>query len=128
LKNAGLASGAAPVQEKEYYSETYTGGTPCDVRELRRQSEIRFRCSEGDVSLIVDLKEPSTCQYLIDIETPLLCKHPKYRKKIDVAFPIRCVEFVPADDAVVATHPQLRRVVTPNKEKNLVIAQSGMLP
>jgi hypothetical protein len=50
------------------------------------------------VTLISDLKEPSTCNYVVDVETPLLCKHPKYRKKTKQVHPIRCLQIVEVDE------------------------------
>lgn len=110
------------VEEAEYFSSKYDSGTACDVRNLKRNSLIRYRCGESDVTLITDLKEPSTCSYVIDVETPLLCKHPKYRKRTKQVHAIRCLQIVEVDDFVAAgSYPTgIRPIPSPLRDTEFV--------
>jgi len=77
----GLTSGAPGP---EYYSEEYEAGSVCDLTGKERTCEIRFYCDpNADVSVFSSFKEPSSCNYVIRIDTPLLCKHPKYVSKLE---------------------------------------------
>jgi len=73
---------------REFYSETYTDGTPCDLTGVPRRAEVRYFCTESGSSSIVDVKEPSSCQYLVTVGTPLLCKHsafvPRHPKTVNI--------------------------------------------
>jgi len=64
-----------------FYSESYAFGTPCEIEDrAQRQVEIRWFCSNGaSSSSIRGIKEPASCQYILEVDTPLLCQHPSYR-------------------------------------------------
>jgi len=79
-----------PTTEKiEYYSEFYSHGTVCDLTNLPRTTEVRFYCS-NDKTHVSDLKEPSSCNYVVSVRTPLLCQHPAYRPKEQFILEINC--------------------------------------
>ena len=46
-------------------SHVFTGGTPCDLADLNRETEVIFKCSDQSdgVVAIVDVSEPATCRY-----------------------------------------------------------------
>jgi len=59
-------------------------GSSCDLTGKLRTCEVRFYCEpNADVTVITSIKEPSSCNYIIRVDTPLLCKHPKYISKLD---------------------------------------------
>lgn len=112
-------------EEAEFYTSRYDSGTACDVRQLHRQTLVRYRCGESDVTLISDLKEPSTCSYVIDVETPLLCKHPKYRKKTKTTHAIRCLQVVEVDASISPTSysHSIRHIPSPLRDTEFVFKE-----
>jgi len=79
----GYDEGDSKTQENPlYYSIFYENGTPCELTGQPRSSEIRIRCAPNDVtSTIRDIVEPSSCKYILWINTPYVCKHPLYKPK-----------------------------------------------
>ena len=74
-----------------YYSEKYTHGTTCDVHHGSRNIEIRWHCSpSASASFIRSIKEPASCQYLMDIDSPLLCQHPLYSTETQLFHQMNC--------------------------------------
>uniref|UniRef100_A0A6B2L9W3 MRH domain-containing protein n=1 Tax=Arcella intermedia TaxID=1963864 RepID=A0A6B2L9W3_9EUKA len=78
--NLGLKTDASKgVAGEDFYYEKFSKGTVCDLTAQPRTCEIRYYCSpEAEVSSLSSIKEPSSCNYIIRIDTPLLCKHPEY--------------------------------------------------
>ena len=56
-------------------SHVFTGGTPCDLADLNRETEVIFKCSDQSdgVVAIVDVSEPATCRYALTLATPAAC-------------------------------------------------------
>jgi len=81
---------ATDAHGNRYYSERYLDGTVCDLTSEPRKTEIRFTCDATKAEHIAVLKETSTCQYLLVVQTPRLCTHPLYRPREGVALPIQC--------------------------------------
>ena len=62
-------------------SHAFTGGTPCDLADLARETEVRFTCAPGEgVNAIASIKEPSTCRYAFTFATPLVCGRGGFRE------------------------------------------------
>lgn len=65
-----------PVATRTSVSHYYGGGSICDKTGLPRETEVKLKCSEssskGSVSLY--LLEPHTCQYILGVESPLVCQ------------------------------------------------------
>jgi len=78
------------TQHPEYYSEIYSEGSTCDITGSKRTTEMRFYCSSEANTIITDIKEPFSCQYIVSISTPYLCKHPDYRPKREKTQVIYC--------------------------------------
>lgn len=56
-----------------------------------REVEIRYYCANDKITTsIIDIKEPVTCNYIMSISTPLLCKYPKYKPKKQKVQEIYC--------------------------------------
>jgi len=75
------------------FSETYPGGTTCDLSNQKRSTKIIYLCDTTKESHILSVTEPSSCLYEIIISTPLICKHPKYKQEIaEDKNPIICLQ------------------------------------
>jgi protein OS-9 len=61
---------------QRYHAHVYTNGTICDLTDQRRETEVRFVCSETGRALINSIKEAPTCKYTVVFHAPMLCKHP----------------------------------------------------
>jgi hypothetical protein len=76
---------------KDYFSEMYTHGTPCDITGQLRSSEVRYYCStDKSTTLISDIKEPASCVYTISVMTPLVCEHPHFAPKKEKVLEVYC--------------------------------------
>ncbi|KIW03950.1 uncharacterized protein PV09_04787 [Verruconis gallopava] len=64
--------------ETRYLVQKLGGGTTCDLTGKERRVEVQFRCQPNQADKIALIKETTTCQYLMIIDTPRLCN--------DVAF------------------------------------------
>uniref|UniRef100_A0A061RW13 Protein OS-9 n=1 Tax=Tetraselmis sp. GSL018 TaxID=582737 RepID=A0A061RW13_9CHLO len=84
--------------EPPYFAQKYTGGTPCDITNTPRETEVRFICSSDHTNVLTSIKEPSTCSYTMTFSTPLLCKHPSFKKKEASSTPIYCNPLIPDED------------------------------
>lgn len=54
----------------------YHGGSICDKTGKRRQTEVKLKCLENSSSpaaVSLYLLEPQTCQYILGVESPLIC-------------------------------------------------------
>lgn len=54
----------------------YQGGSLCEITGERRQTEVQLKCPENASSLTkvsIYLMEPRTCQYILNVETALIC-------------------------------------------------------
>ena len=51
----------------------YEGGTYCPLIGAQRKTEVQFQCSPSTNERLGFVKEVSTCQYLIVVQTPRLC-------------------------------------------------------
>ncbi|KAE8726736.1 hypothetical protein F3Y22_tig00006396pilonHSYRG00002 [Hibiscus syriacus] len=77
-KNDDLPHVTVPADHKVYHAHQYTNGTLCDLTNQPRETEVRFVCSEPR-AMISSITELSTCKYTLTIQSPMLCKHPKFR-------------------------------------------------
>lgn len=66
-----------PLDSRKYLSHFYSDGTICDKTGNPRQTEVKLKCVENlaarpsTVSLF--LLEPKTCEYVLGVESPLIC-------------------------------------------------------
>lgn len=89
---AGLEARKINVeQHPKYFSESFVEGTRCDLTGQPRKSEVRYQCNaERLTPQIVDISEPSACEYRIVIETATLCEHPLFRPSALSSSVIEC--------------------------------------
>ncbi|NP_001116355.1 endoplasmic reticulum lectin 1 precursor [Xenopus laevis] len=69
-------STADGVQTVKTVSHFYGGGDLCEVNEQPRQVVVKLKCkqSESPHAVTVYMLEPQTCQYILGVESPVICK------------------------------------------------------
>lgn len=58
-------------------SHFYQGGSLCQLTGQKRQTEVKLKCMESATSataVSLYLMEPQTCQYVLGVESPLICE------------------------------------------------------
>mmetsp|Transcript_33932 Transcript_33932/g.56093 ORF Transcript_33932/g.56093 Transcript_33932/m.56093 type:complete len:441 (+) Transcript_33932:115-1437(+) len=80
-----------PKTRRKYWQQVYGNGTHCDLTGKPRESEVRLQCA-NEPSHLASIEEVSTCQYVVQFRTSLLCKHPSFEedKKEDDIESIKC--------------------------------------
>ncbi|KAG1714384.1 Protein OS-9 [Nymphon striatum] len=66
----------SPNRKLRYHSQIYSNGTKCELNGELRQTEVRFICNEQNTHYFAKIDEPSSCQYVAEIHTDMICKHP----------------------------------------------------
>lgn len=67
-----------PIDQRKQLSHFYSDGSVCDKTGKLRQTEVKLKCvtnplgSQSSVSLF--LLEPKTCEYILGVESPFICK------------------------------------------------------
>ena len=62
-----------------YVSHLYTNGRVCDENGQPRRAEVRLSCNPHiKTARIAAIQEPSICEYIVSVETSLLCPHPRH--------------------------------------------------
>lgn len=65
-----------PLEQRKQLSHFYQGGTICDKTGKKRETEVVLKCMENAQSpskVSLYLLEPQTCQYILGVESPLIC-------------------------------------------------------
>lgn len=66
-----------PLDSRKYLSHFYSDGTICDKTGNPRQTEVKLKCLENypssPSSVSLFLVEPKTCEYVLGVESPLIC-------------------------------------------------------
>lgn len=87
------APGSTGSNER-FHAHIFSGGTPCDLTDLERQTEVRFVCAPtGGINAITAIKEPATCKYTFTFATPLLCHHRSFKVQEKPVSHIKCKAF-----------------------------------
>ncbi|KAL3902759.1 MAG: hypothetical protein SGPRY_011937, partial [Prymnesium sp.] len=75
-----------------YWKQSYGNGTHCDLTGRPRESEVRLLCASNEPSLLASVEEVTTCRYLVQFSSNLLCDHPSFAmgKKTDNVASIQC--------------------------------------
>ena len=92
-------SATPPGGAPPYHAHVFTEGTPCDLTDLKRQTEVRLTCAPNGVNVIVGIEEPSTCRYVFTFQTPELCKRSEFRAPTKETSHIRCKAVADGVDA-----------------------------
>jgi len=63
------------VESRKQVSIFYSGGEICDLTQKPRQIEVKMKCKPADSPSTVSLYllEPRTCEYVLGVESPLVC-------------------------------------------------------
>ncbi|KAJ6646892.1 Endoplasmic reticulum lectin 1 [Pseudolycoriella hygida] len=65
-----------PKAKRTHLSHFYQGGDLCEKTGEKRQTEVKLKCMDGSNSptaVSLYLMEPQTCQYVLGVESPLIC-------------------------------------------------------
>ncbi|XP_052269325.1 endoplasmic reticulum lectin 1-like isoform X1 [Dreissena polymorpha] len=65
-----------PLEERKFVSMLYTNGDVCDLTNKPRFVEVKLKCLKDAVqphAVSIYLVEPSPCEYILGVESPLLC-------------------------------------------------------
>ncbi|XP_075224745.1 endoplasmic reticulum lectin 1 isoform X2 [Lycorma delicatula] len=64
------------VESRTHVSLFYGGGSICDKTGQPRETEVKLRCVPGQSpsSVSLYLLEPHTCQYILGVESPIICQ------------------------------------------------------
>lgn len=64
------------LAQRTHVTHFYQGGTLCDKTGEQRQTEVKLKCLDNSASsskVSLYLMEPQTCQYILGVESPLIC-------------------------------------------------------
>lgn len=64
------------IGSRTHLSHFYQGGSMCELTGKKRQTEVKLKCMDGAASstaVSLYLMEPQTCQYVLGVESPLIC-------------------------------------------------------
>ncbi|PWN20072.1 hypothetical protein BCV69DRAFT_218332 [Microstroma glucosiphilum] len=74
------STASSPDLEQRYLSQVWSDGTRCDINNEHRSVEVQYHCEPGlATSRIALIKETTTCNYILIVETPLTCKEEQLR-------------------------------------------------
>lgn len=86
------------------FRANYEKGTKCDLTSERRTSVVNFVCDPKGDTHIESIVETTSCNYEVNVNTPLLCKHPKYKvSETEKDTKIFCLE-IPLERSEKKTH------------------------
>jgi len=58
----------------KYVSHYYSGGDVCDITGEERHARVDLKCKKGEgQELSIYMVEPKTCEYIVGVESPILC-------------------------------------------------------
>ncbi|WIA19245.1 hypothetical protein OEZ85_003883 [Tetradesmus obliquus] len=87
-----LSSSGHPLK---YVSHKFSGGASCVLTGQPRTAEVRYTCTRGSQdNVVLSVREFPTCNYVVVVSTPFLCKHPSFEPPEE---DIRVVSCVPVD-------------------------------
>jgi len=63
------------LETRKHVSHFYSGGDICDITGKPRHVEVKLKCkkSESASAVSIYLLEPKTCEYVLGVESPLVC-------------------------------------------------------
>lgn len=100
-KNAG--NGEPSDSNTVYYVQEYTKGDVCDNEDvtdsaikageigegrIERATTVRYAC--GNV-MEMNVKEDTTCHYIVDVTIPALCGHPLFKAPVSNKQVVKCL-------------------------------------
>jgi len=103
-QNHANKKGQQPGGNGAVYEQEYKHGELCDHEDVaesvikggnilegsvERSSTVRFSC--GDRWEMIDIKEDSTCHYILDVTVPELCQHPLFQAPVTKTQVVKCL-------------------------------------
>ena len=79
---------------KYYVSEFWRDGTICDRTGQHRQTEVQYHCQPNSETNIVSIRETSTCNYVLIVQSPHLCEYGAFRDN-DQNLDLRIIQCLP---------------------------------
>lgn len=104
IGSGGKHNEKGPGGNGAVYIQEYLHGDVCDHKDVaesvikggnivhgsvERSSTVRFSC--GKSLELVDIKEDSTCHYIIDVAVPALCNHPLFIAPVTKTQVVKCL-------------------------------------
>jgi len=107
------------VDKRKFVSHLYSDGNVCDLTGRLRHVEVKLKCKEADSPSVVSLYllEPKTCQYVLGVESPLVCDILSYADPETGLMP---EGFMDSIDKQLPTPPPLDSVVKKLKPEPIV--------
>ena len=103
--------------QRTYAEMIYDSGDKCDITGEQRSAKIQFRCAIQDKSTnMVSFREDPSCHYIVEIETPLLCKHNDFEIPKPPTHEIICY---PYNDKELWIDNQNKNKIKPSNNDNL---------
>jgi len=86
-----------PKETRKQVSIFYSGGDVCDVTGKERKIEVKLKCKAADSPSTVSLYllEPKTCEYVLGVESPLVCDLLPHANPATGLFPTGIVDNLP---------------------------------
>eukprot|EP00878_Enallax_costatus_P005298 GHUV01005565.1.p1 GENE.GHUV01005565.1~~GHUV01005565.1.p1 ORF type:complete len:415 (+),score=129.13 GHUV01005565.1:253-1497(+) len=76
----------------KYVSHTYSGGASCVLTGAARTAEVRYTCvRDAKENIVLSVREFPTCNYVVVVSTPFLCKHPAFTPPAEDLRLISCI-------------------------------------
>jgi hypothetical protein len=74
-----------------YISQIWTDGTRCIINNELRTTEVQFHCAKSPPrDRITVIKEITTCNYIVVVDTPRLCEEPALAQVEDEVREVKC--------------------------------------
>lgn len=101
-----------------YVSQVWSSGTLCNINNEPRTTEVQFHCSSSPpVDRISLIKETTTCNYVVVIETPKLCEEPALAPAEEDIREVRCRPIL--SDQALEAHQKAKRSQPPKEKADL---------
>jgi len=84
------------ASNRKQVSIFYSGGDVCDITGKPRQIEVKLKCKQADSPSTVSLYllEPKTCEYVLGVESPLVCDLLPHADPVTGLFPVGIVDTI----------------------------------
>ena len=80
--------------------QVYDNGTECDLTGTPRKVELQVKCGVETLNTVTSIKERSTCEYIVELKSPLICGHPLFVHSESPAEDIDCFPIAAEDPDV----------------------------
>jgi len=103
-KQSGGHRSIAGAKDNPYFVEEYRFGDVCDHEDvtdsaikagevgeghIERSATVRYSCG---TDIEMNVREDSTCHYVVDVTVPALCAHPAFQVSVMKKHVLKCLE------------------------------------